>query len=149
LDGAEPVVIKAKVTSKAGGTAGFGNDIGDILTLTFSEKVNTNFLTATAPLFGDINGNFPVTPNVGGLNASAAFADATFSANDLSKLTGAAGTQLVLNVASKDTGAGLIIAGTAPNHATMSTSAPLPFATCPTDLLGNYLAPGQTAINIQ
>ncbi|WP_061212800.1 hypothetical protein [Syntrophomonas wolfei] len=147
LDGAEPVVIKAKVTSKAGGTAGFGNDIGDILTLTFSEKVNTNFLTATAPLFGDVNANFPVTKN--GTNSSAAFTDATFSANDLSKLTGAAGTQLVLNVASKDTGAGLIIAGTAPNHATMSTSAPLPVATCPTDLLGNYLAPGQTAINIQ
>lgn len=91
-DGAAPVLVAAKITT-AGSTAGFGNDVGDQLTLTFSEAVNTNFAAATAPTVAELDAIFAGT---GGAKFAAADT-VTFTATDLSST---ASKTLVLTVAS-------------------------------------------------
>ena len=55
VDGAAPALMAAVITNATSGTAGFGNDSGDVLTLVFSEAVNTNFAVATAPTAAELN----------------------------------------------------------------------------------------------
>lgn len=75
VDAAKPALIRA-VISTPGATAGFGNNVGDVITLTFSEPINTNFAVANAPTAAELEAIFTAS---GG-----ALAAGTVTATDLS-----------------------------------------------------------------
>jgi len=97
-DAVAPVLRSIAIT--AGAAPGFGNDVADALALTFSEKVNTNFGTATAPTAAELDAIF-----LGGANGTTAnpFTDGVYTANDLS--AGAGGVTLTITTGTVKTAA--------------------------------------------
>lgn len=129
IDGAAPVVVSAQITA-AGSTVGFGNDVADQLTLTFSEAVNTNFTSAIAPTTAELNAIF-----AGNIFAGTG----TFTATDLSTT---AGTSLVITLATGSLTSAILVDS---NLTTVAT----PTANDIEDAVDTTIAGSQTAVTVK
>jgi len=101
-DGAAPVLVSAVITTDVTTNgAGFGNDAGDVLKLTFSEAVNTNFTVATAPTATEIDAIyvFSAGPLAGGALVLSANDLSTTASNELVLTVGTAGATNVITTA--------------------------------------------------
>ena len=132
VDGVAPVVTSAVITTP-GTTAGFGNDVNDILTLTFSEPVKTSFGVATAPTAAELDALF--LGGVAGLTASP-FAGGVFTATDLSTTSG---TKLVIT----ETGGAMTTTLLTGKEIGTTTAATLK------DTAGNQLLNTQAVVTVQ